>query len=105
MSGLKGFAAGLSAPLKHGLLRSVRCVEESTPAIVSLGLATILTVLLPTLRDILRTELNVSSDRGVPSMFVFDIQDEQNRKFDELINGGTQMPGQSPPQPQPTPNF
>ncbi|MEI8026375.1 MAG: FtsX-like permease family protein [Pseudomonadota bacterium] len=83
---LKGLATGLSAPLKHGLLRSVRCVDESTPAIVSMGLATILTVLLPTLRDILRTELNVSSDRGIPSMFVFDIQDEQKAPLETLLS-------------------
>lgn len=31
--------------------------------------------------------------------------DEENRKFDELINGGGQNPTQSAPMVQPTPNF
>jgi len=82
---LKRLSQGFSAPIRHGLLRSVRCAHESTPAIVSLGLATILTVLLPTLRDILRTELSISSDRGVPSMFIFDIQDEQKAPLESLL--------------------
>ena len=31
--------------------------------------------------------------------------EDQNRKFEELINGGTHMPGQTSPMIQPTPNF
>ncbi len=31
--------------------------------------------------------------------------EDQNRKFEELINGSTHVPGQSPPMPQPTPSF
>jgi putative ABC transport system permease protein len=82
---LSGVTQNFSSPVKHGILRSIRCIDESTPAIVALGLATILTVLLPTLREVLRNELNVSSDKGVPSMFIFDIQDEQKVPLETLL--------------------
>lgn len=41
---------------------------------------------------------------GAATQIQQEIEDE-NRKFDELINGGTHMPGQSSPIPQPTPGF
>lgn len=41
--------------------------------------------------------------QGYIDIIQTDIQDEQNRKFDELINGSTHAPGQ--PVPQSTPNF
>ena len=41
---------------------------------------------------------------GAANQIQQEIEDE-NRKFNDLINGGTHMPGQSPPVPQPTPNF
>lgn len=41
---------------------------------------------------------------GAANQIQQEIEDE-NRKFDELINGGTHMPGQSAPLPQPTPSF
>lgn len=41
---------------------------------------------------------------GAANQIQQEIEDE-NRKFDDLINSGTHMPGQSPPMAQPTPNF
>ena len=41
---------------------------------------------------------------GAANQIQQEIEDE-NRKFDELINGGTNMPGQSSPLPQPQPGF
>ncbi len=41
---------------------------------------------------------------GAANQIQQEIEDE-NRKFDELINGGPNMPFQSSPLPTPTPNF
>jgi len=42
---------------------------------------------------------------GAANQMQQEIDDEQNRKFDELINGGGQNPTQNAPMVQPTPNF
>lgn len=70
--------------LSHGLLylqrKSILLIT-----FVSLSLGTFLTVLVPQIRTGLRAELNPTDSSAQPSLFLFDIQDEQLDPLKELF--------------------
>lgn len=75
----------LQAPFRHGLLRVIRQDKDTAPVIIALGIATLLTVLLPTIKNLLKEELDVKSAKGVPSIFLVDIQDEQRDPLESYL--------------------
>lgn len=79
---IKKFSASWS--LAHGLLylqrKSILLIT-----FVSLSLGTFLTVLVPQIRTGLRAELNPTDSATQPSLFLFDIQDEQLEPLKDLF--------------------
>ncbi len=82
---IKSILPLLGPAIRHGLLRVIRQEKDIAPSIIALGIATLLTILLPTLRNLLRTELDVKSTKGVPSMFLIDIQDDQKEPLEKHL--------------------
>lgn len=80
--GRVAFALLLSLPtrpwlLRQGLLNLCRRRSAGLTAFCAIGLGTFLTVLIPQLSNLLRSELVQRDSQDRPSLFLFDIQSEQ----------------------------
>lgn len=67
--------------LKYGLLSISRSKMAALSVFVSIGLGTMLINLLPQLKNSLQNEFKVESQSKTPSLFMFDIQDDQIESF------------------------
>ncbi len=82
-------------PLRHGLLHFARGGVASLAAFVALGLGVLLLNLLPQLRTAIQSELE--SPGKTPSLFLFDIQDEQLAGVTSIIEkAGARLSDLSP---------
>lgn len=64
-------------PIRQGLLGATRRPLSSLILFVSLGLGSMTLSLLPQLKSSIQNDLLVSKDSPLPSLFLFDIQDDQ----------------------------
>lgn len=86
-------AKGLSSwYLKYGLLSISRNKMAALSVFVSIGLGTMLINLLPQLKNSLQNEFRVESKSKTPSLFMFDIQDDQIQKFLDYLKSKTIHP-------------
>lgn len=71
--------------LRHALLSLSRRKVSSLAVVVALGLGSLLINILPQLKVSLQAELESPKNVKLPSLFLFDIQDEQLQPLKELL--------------------
>jgi putative ABC transport system permease protein len=73
--------------VRHGALLLVRRPLTTVGAIFSLGLASMLLNLMPQLKSTLKVEIQNPARSSLPSLFVFDVQDEQLSGLENIVKG------------------
>ncbi len=75
---------------KHSIRSLERRKIQALSVFVSLGLGILLLNLLPQLRSTLMSELAVEKGSKIPSLFLFDIQEEQVQRIQEFVESKNQ---------------
>ncbi len=73
--------------LRFSFLSLSRRSSSSLAVFVALGIGTLLMNILPQIESSLQQEFKVDSGSKIPSLFMFDIQDDQIGKLEEYIHG------------------
>lgn len=73
--------------LRFSFLSLSRRSSSSLAVFVALGIGTLLMNILPQIESSLQQEFKVDSGSKIPSLFMFDIQDDQIGKLEEYIQG------------------
>lgn len=96
LRGLRGIESG-PWDVKHGLRSTARRPGASLAVFVALGLGSLLINILPQVKTSLQSEFSVDGDAKRPSLFMFDIQDEQLQAVrDAAARNGATLTMQSP---------
>ncbi|HWU44118.1 MAG TPA: FtsX-like permease family protein, partial [Bdellovibrio sp.] len=83
--------------LKFSFLSVSRRAGASLAVFVALGMGALLINILPQLKNSLQAEFKVDNKSNLPSLFMFDIQDEQLRGVEKLLADNKVQPlGESP---------
>lgn len=85
LKGSRVFAKKLPWSLRHSLLHLTRRPSASLAAIVALGLGSLLMNLMPQLKTSLRADLEAPKNLVLPSLFMFDIQDDQIDQIESFL--------------------
>lgn len=85
LKGYRVFAKNLPWSLRHSLLHLTRRPSVSLAAIVALGLGSLLMNLMPQLKTSLKAEIEAPKNLVLPSLFMFDIQDDQIDQIESFL--------------------
>lgn len=81
----------------YGLKSVSRLRGSSVAAFVALGLGSLLINILPQIKNSLQNEFTFNTESKTPSLFLFDIQDDQIQALDEKVSAeGLQFVSKSP---------
>lgn len=79
--------AGFSWIFKHVGLQLARKLRQNLSTAVALSLGSLLMTLLPQLKGSLQSEVQTPRGSALPSLFLFDIQDEQLSGLKDILKG------------------
>ncbi|MBC87107.1 MAG: hypothetical protein CL677_07985 [Bdellovibrionaceae bacterium] len=82
---LKSFTYRFGTTYKHALLSLIRKPVPALASFISLSLGLLLINLIPQLEASLQTEMENPEQSKLPSLFMFDIQDEQVNRIQEIV--------------------
>ena len=74
---LSSFSFKLSWPVRFALQSLLRKTSSTVSVIIAISLGTLLIVMSPLIRDTIKEEIKNPESLKLPSLFLFDIQDEQ----------------------------